>query len=38
MNQLKPITSLRPPDDGDPAGYEQDFALWIDQQLELLRT
>lgn len=37
MNQLTPITTLGPPDNADPAGYELDFALWINTQLTLLR-
>lgn len=39
MNQLTNSSSLRTggePD--DPAGYERDFVLWIEQQLELLRA
>lgn len=38
MNQLTPITSLRPPDEADPTQYEKDFVVWIDQQLALLRA
>jgi hypothetical protein len=39
MNELTRDIPLRSPDDApDPAGYERDFALWIDAQLEILRA
>lgn len=39
MNKLSSSDSLLPPDeDTDLAGYENDFVLWIDKQVELLRA
>jgi hypothetical protein len=39
MNDQAPITCLFPLDEGtDPSDYEDDFALWIDSQVELLRA
>ena len=39
MNKLSSSDSLLPPDEvTDLAGYENDFVLWIDQQVELLRA
>ena len=39
MNKLSSNTDLLPPDDvTDPADYENDFVLWIDKQVELLRS
>ncbi len=38
MNQLTENNALRPPDDTGPAGYEDDFLVWIKHQAELLRA
>ena len=38
MNKLSSETFLPPRDVTDPADYENDFLLWIDKQVELLRA
>jgi hypothetical protein len=38
MNKLSSDTFLPPNDVTDPADYENDFLLWIEKQVELLRA
>ena len=39
MNESTRSNTIIPPADAsDPAGYERDFVLWIDTQLEILRA
>lgn len=38
MNKLSSNNLLPPHDVTDPADYENDFVLWIDKQVELLRA
>jgi hypothetical protein len=38
MNKLSGDTFLPPNDATDPADYENDFLLWIEKQVELLRA
>ena len=38
MNKLSSDNFSLPEDTTDPGSYENDFLLWIEQQVELLRT
>ena len=38
MNQLTSFTEQLPRDEADQSAYERDFALWIDEQIDILRT